>query len=52
MTLTERYNAVMKKFTAAELLSLPESVKEALRMTTDLETTVKMFEAIADILNK
>lgn len=52
MTLTERYNAVMKKFTAAELLSMPEQVKETLQKATDLETKVKLFEAIADAMKK
>lgn len=52
MTLEERYTAVMKKFTAAELLALPEEIKEALQKTTQLEPKVKMLEAIADILNR
>ena len=52
MTLEERYTAVMKKFTAAELLELPETIKAVLQKTTDLETKTKMLEAIADILNK
>lgn len=52
MSTEERYTAVMAKFTAAELLALPEGVKQILKETNDLETKVKLFEAIADIMNK
>ena len=52
MTLEERYTAVMAKFTAAELMALPEPIKELLKNATKLEPKVNMLEAIADILNK
>ena len=52
MTLEERYTEVMKKFTAEELMELPDTVKAVIKKTTDLEEKVKIFEALAYILMK
>ena len=52
MTVLEiRYqNAVEKIGGAAELLNLPEQVKNVLKNTTDLKVKVKILEEIAKIV--
>jgi len=52
MTLEQRYHDVLRRFDAATLLDLPERIKEILKNTSDLETKVKMLEAIADIMKR
>lgn len=48
MTLENRYQEAINKIGIHNLLSLPEDVKEVLRKTNDLETKVKMLEAVAE----
>lgn len=44
----QRYEAVIKRLGRADLLDLPDEVKDVLKSTTDLETKVKMLEMIAE----
>ena len=49
MTLVQRWSKAIENIGgAAELLNLPEQVREVLKNTTDLETKVKMLELIAE----
>lgn len=49
-TLNKQYEAALKKIGTVNLLNLPEEIKEALKEVTDIETKVKMLEAIAKVI--
>ena len=52
-TLEQRYHEAINRIGgAAGLLALPHPVQEILKACNDLESKVKMFELIADQLNK
>lgn len=51
-TLEARYNKALKTIGIENFLNLPEEVKKVLQETTDFETKVKMFELIAETINK
>lgn len=47
MTDLERYEKALKEIGTAQLLSLPEQVKEVLKSTKDLKVKTEMLEKIA-----
>lgn len=49
--LEERYRIAIKKIGgAAGLLNLPDQVREVLKKDVDLETKVKLLEAVAEAM--
>ena len=51
-TLEARYSEALKAIGIENFLNLPEEVKKVLQETADFETKVKMFELIAEAINK